>query len=221
MPYTYLIGWSEYDRWYYGVRYAQGSTPSDLWTSYFTSSQHVKDFREKFGEPDVVKVRREFVDKKAAQDWEMKVLGRLRVLNDDRWLNKNIGGTNFGNNWLGRKHTPETIHKMRTVDNSSHLTSEQASLQMLERVQNGTHPGINAAKNGTHHWQTEEHRDRVATRNTAQFSGSVTVTDKYGNNTRISKVEFVTQQIGPRETWNFVGVASKEGKERRQHAHTN
>lgn len=44
--YTYLIGWSEYDIWYYGVRYAKGCNPADLWVKYFTSSKFVREFRE-------------------------------------------------------------------------------------------------------------------------------------------------------------------------------
>ena len=88
-PYTYLIGWSNHNKWYYGVRYAQNCNPQDLWKTYFTSSKHVKKFREEYGEPDVVQVRKIFNTKKSAILWEEKVLQKLNVRNNDNWLNKN------------------------------------------------------------------------------------------------------------------------------------
>ena len=57
-PYTYLIGWKSLDKWYYGVRYGKGVHPSDLWVVYFTSSRHVKKFRDDHGEPDVIEIRK-------------------------------------------------------------------------------------------------------------------------------------------------------------------
>ena len=29
--YTYVIGWKDVDKYYYGVRFAEGCQPSDLW----------------------------------------------------------------------------------------------------------------------------------------------------------------------------------------------
>lgn len=89
MGYTYLIGWSHLDKWYYGVRFAKGCSLDDLWTKYFTSSNRVKKFRELHGEPDVVEVRKVFTDKKGAQEWEQRVLIRSNVVKSPRWLNAN------------------------------------------------------------------------------------------------------------------------------------
>ena len=41
-PYTYLIGWSNLGKWYYGVQYGKGVHPDNLWVTYFTSSSVVK-----------------------------------------------------------------------------------------------------------------------------------------------------------------------------------
>jgi hypothetical protein len=90
-PYTYLIGWSQLNTWYYGVRYAKACDPTDFWTSYFTSSKYVKNFRVKNGEPDILQIRKTFRDKESAQTWETKVLQRMRVIGDERFLNKAIG----------------------------------------------------------------------------------------------------------------------------------
>jgi len=53
-PYTYLIGWTAHNKFYYGARWSNDCDPSDLWQTYFTSSRHVKRFRDEHGEPDIV-----------------------------------------------------------------------------------------------------------------------------------------------------------------------
>lgn len=88
IPFTYLIGWKCHDTWYYGVRYARGCHPDDLWVKYFTSSPRVWNFREKHGEPDVIEVRQIFNDSLQAREWEHKVLRRLKFIDDPRWLNR-------------------------------------------------------------------------------------------------------------------------------------
>jgi|LakMenEpi03Aug12_release.lakeMendotaPanAssembly.Ray.scaffolds.fasta_scaffold738595_1 hypothetical protein len=87
-PYTYLVGWPEYNIWYYGVRYSQDCDPSDLWKPYKTSSAHVKKFVSENGDPTVIQVRKVFDNEIQARLWEHRVLKRLKVVGDARWLNK-------------------------------------------------------------------------------------------------------------------------------------
>jgi hypothetical protein len=86
-PYTYLIGWTVHNKWYYGVRYAKNCNPSDLWVKYFTSSKKVKEFRQINGEPDVIQIRKIFNDDKSAKRWEDKVLRRMKVHINDNFIN--------------------------------------------------------------------------------------------------------------------------------------
>lgn len=92
MAYTYLIGWSKHNKFYYGARWAKDCSPDDLWSTYFTSSKHVKVFREEHGEPDIIQVRKVFNDAEKCKLHECKALNRLDVLNNDKWLNRNING---------------------------------------------------------------------------------------------------------------------------------
>lgn len=92
MPYTYLIGWTDIDKYYYGVRFAPGCVPSDLFTTYFTSSKRVHKLHEQVGRPDVIEVRRTFVSSTKAINWERKVLQRLDIGDGHRWLNRNVSG---------------------------------------------------------------------------------------------------------------------------------
>lgn len=87
-PFTYLIGWSKLNRWYYGVKYSAGTQPKDLWTTYFTSSKYVKIARDEYGEPDVIQIRKVFDDQEKAREWESIVLKRMKVRIDERFLNK-------------------------------------------------------------------------------------------------------------------------------------
>lgn len=87
IPYTYLVGWTEYNKWYYGVRYAKNCHPSDLWKPYKTSSKYVKRFYNKHGDPDVIQIRKTFLSAKDAIDWEQKVLRRLDVEKNSKFLN--------------------------------------------------------------------------------------------------------------------------------------
>src|ERR1035437_1854940 len=91
-PYTYLIGWSSLDRWYYGCQYRRGVDPQHLWTTYFTSSSSVKQFRSENGDPDVIEVRRIFKTAQVTRRCEDRVLKRVGAVKSLRWLNKAISG---------------------------------------------------------------------------------------------------------------------------------
>lgn len=94
-PYTYLIGWSTHNIFYYGRRTAINCHPNEFWKTYFTSSNHVKEFRKLNGEPDIIEIRKTFNNIKLCRKWEEKVLSRLNVRNNSKWLNKTNGDLDF------------------------------------------------------------------------------------------------------------------------------
>lgn len=105
--YTYLIGWSHLDRWYYGARVANWLPPEqDLWHIYKTSSKHVGVMVENHGDPDVIEVRRTFTNKKHAFRWEARVLKKLRAKQSPRWINKS-NGNGSGENTLSTQQQHE------------------------------------------------------------------------------------------------------------------
>ena len=121
MAYTYLIGWSKLNKFYYGVRFAKNSIPEDLWITYKTSSKHVQAFVAEHGNPDIIQVRKTFHNIDKARLWEHKVLRRLGVIKDERFLNKTdnksidstcqLKGEKHPN--FGKHHSPETIVRMK------------------------------------------------------------------------------------------------------------
>lgn len=88
IPYTYLIGWTALNKFYYGVRYAKKCIPDELWKTYFSSSKVVKNMRTLHGEPNIIQVRKKFTSVTEARHWEHRVLKKLKVTKSDSWLNQ-------------------------------------------------------------------------------------------------------------------------------------
>lgn len=94
--FTYLIGWRSLDRWYYGYKTLGKLTAEDvLWKTYFTSSQLVQSYREKHGEPDVVRVHRVFGDVSDARKHEQRFLTKVGARESVRWINQTNGNANW------------------------------------------------------------------------------------------------------------------------------
>lgn len=144
LAYTYLIGWSNFDKYYYGVRFAKGCNPSELMNTYFTSSKYVKRFIKENGIPDIIQIRRTFDNVNNARKWETKVLVKLDVMNDDRFLNRTnnisidpesarIGGS--------KKKSDSFKYKLSKANKGKKLTEEQKSKiskSRKEGILNGT-----------------------------------------------------------------------------------
>jgi len=117
-PYCYLIGWSSLNKYYYGVQYGTKANPDNLWKRYFTSSKYVKQFREEFGEPDIIQIRKTFTTKEQAIQWEFKIIQRMNIVRSEQWLNRSLAGQKFYNDGfscIGHKHTEESKQKMSTT----------------------------------------------------------------------------------------------------------
>jgi hypothetical protein len=92
IPYTYLIGWSKEDKFYYGRRTAKNCHPNDFWVKYFTSSDEVSNFRIEKGEPDIIQIRKTFPNNpNACKLWECKFLEKVNAQENTKFLNKRNG----------------------------------------------------------------------------------------------------------------------------------
>lgn len=107
-PFTYLIKHIPTGKVYYGLRYAKECHPSDLWTTYFTSSYDVEELIKKDGKDAFLcEVRKTFTDTKKAIEWEKKVLRRMKVIKRADFINRNIPGSSMFS------HSEKTKEKMR------------------------------------------------------------------------------------------------------------
>ena len=119
--YTYLIGSSNHNKWYYGVRYAKDANPDELWKCYFTSSKVVKFFTEFNGDPDIIEIRKTFDSPVKARAWESKVLNKMSVSSDDRFLNITTNAAPMSPSELPKE--VEALRRMKI--SSSHKMSNQ------------------------------------------------------------------------------------------------
>jgi len=143
-PYTYLIGWTQYNLFYYGVRHANNCNPKELWVKYFTSSNIVKDYRKKLGEPDIIQIRKTFNNEQSALDWEREVLRRLNVLENKKWLNANIAGS-------------VSFHTLPKTENHKKNISKALKGRVNSWAIGNTHATILKGRE-----KTEEHKQKIA-----------------------------------------------------------
>ena len=126
-PYTYLIGWSKHQKFYYGVRFARNCAPEDLWTTYFTSSKTVQQFRKECGDPDIIQIRKTFRNVDDARLWEERLLKRIDAARRSDFLNKANGKAippelashkGSAHPGYGKKRSESTLAKLRGVKKS-------------------------------------------------------------------------------------------------------
>lgn len=132
IPFTYLVTSKSTGQMYYGVKYAMGCHPDDLWTIYFTSSEYVKELIEQYGVEDfIVEVDKTFPgDPEAACEHERLELIRRDVLNEDLYLNANIGADKWCR--AGVEVTEETRKKRRATMLKRGPVSDVTKAQMKE-----------------------------------------------------------------------------------------
>lgn len=149
IPFTYIIGWSQHKKFYYGARWAKKCQPKDLWTTYFTSSKHVKRFREEFGEPDIIRIHRMFSDKTSCILFEQKYLKTINAKDNILFLNK-CNGSKSSYAWdiESREQIKQTClerygHVMYLI---SPVGMEHARLTKVVRYNNKNYNNIEKSK---------------------------------------------------------------------------
>ena len=132
---------------YYGVRYASGCNPSDLWTTYFSSSKIVHQLIKEHGANSfVATVRKTFTTKDSAVEYETRFLKKINADSNDQWLNQSVGDKNFKGAQIitettrqkmrkartGKVHSKETKEKIKEARNARLPISEETRQKMRE-----------------------------------------------------------------------------------------
>jgi len=96
-PFTYILYHKHTQLWYYGVRYAEGCHPNDLFTIYFSSSKYVKALIKEYGVNSFKYcVDRIFRNKLDAIRFEKIMLKSHFDTNRNIFLNRSLGNNSFG-----------------------------------------------------------------------------------------------------------------------------
>lgn len=134
-PFTYCITFIITGQRYYGVRYAKGCHPDQLWSTYFTSSTKIKSLIEKHGKDSFTfRVRKTFNNKQDAQSWESKVLIKLNAANNPNWLNRSNGSSTF-------YADIETYHKIKSTKKRNDTEANNPNIIQKAKntkIRNGT-----------------------------------------------------------------------------------
>jgi hypothetical protein len=110
-PFTYYLYHKPTGLKYYGVRHTKTANPSELWTTYFSSSTKVKELISQFGtESFEFQIRKVFGTSKEALLWEHKFLTKINAANNKQWINRHNGGSKFR---APVSHTEKTKNKIK------------------------------------------------------------------------------------------------------------
>lgn len=147
IPYTYLIGWSKHQKYYYGVRYSKDCSPEDLWNGYYTSSKYVKDFREENGEPDIIEVRKIFETRDEARTWEHNVLKKMNVSKKKEWLNQSDNSSVVLTSEMLKKRWKDGVYANRKQPDD---INERTGRALREKWKKEKHHSIGSTLTETH-----------------------------------------------------------------------
>lgn len=113
-PYTYIIECKPISKKYYGVRYAKGCKPDDLWKTYFTSSKIVRNLIETYGKESFeIQIDKEFETVEEAIDYEHQFIITNNLSSNPNWLN---------------------VHRRKAIDFNDPVISEKLSIARKGRV---------------------------------------------------------------------------------------
>ena len=142
-PYCYLIGWINQNKYYYGTRYAEyskclyesGCHPDDLWVTYYTSSEYVAEMRKKYGEPNIIKIRKTFINKESALAWENKVIIRIGAVQSKKWLNKRSSSAILMDDIVKDKIRKGNIGKIQTKESRAKISKTRLERKIKHTVE--------------------------------------------------------------------------------------
>ncbi len=134
IPFSYHLFHVPTGKHYYGIRYARGCAPSDLWTVYFSTSILVKQLIDEYGADSFkVEIRKTFTTPESALIWEHKVLRRLNVAGRDDWLNRHNGGNKFRSPSHHSDATKDILRKKITGIKRSEITKNKHKVNSVKR----------------------------------------------------------------------------------------
>lgn len=135
IPFTYYLYHKPTGKKYYGVRYRKGCHPSQLWTTYFSSSKFVKQLIDQYGKESFqFQIRKTFILVSKARLWEEIVIRRLRAHEKEEWLNQVIPNQK----WINRKHSLETKQKISKKMKGRIVSKETRNKQRIAALNRPT-----------------------------------------------------------------------------------
>lgn len=175
-PFVYVVMWTRLNQAYIGVRYARGCDPSDLWNTYFTSSEYVAKFREQNGEPDHIEVLETFLTAREAIEAEKEIISTFELHRSPVFLNMNSAGTfvmtdeirqKISSSKMGLKHSEASRLKMSETRKGRVMSEETRAKISASRkgwkVNEETKAKLSKSLKGRQF--SEDHREKISKAN--------------------------------------------------------
>jgi hypothetical protein len=133
-PFAYVITQVSSNIRYYGIKFAQGCQPTDLGTTYFSSSRIVKKLIKEEGIQNFrFEIRKIFKTRDEAIRWEKRFLTRINAAQSPHWFNKHNGTLNFYRA-LGYKCSESTKQNMRKPKSKEHRAKLKEHLDKNRKI---------------------------------------------------------------------------------------
>lgn len=109
IPYVYIIKHIPTGLIYYGSKFSKSANPELFFKNYFTSSKIVHSLLESDGiDAFIFEIRRTFNTKEKCIEWERKVLRRMKVSSNEKFINLDENQTHFDNTGTTNISNPVT-----------------------------------------------------------------------------------------------------------------
>lgn len=149
-------------------------------------NEEFKNYKKERVKQKVLKGEHHFQDKEAAKERTKKMI--------------EAGSHNLLGPEINRKRLENGTHNF--------LDKEAAREEQKRRIENGSHPFLNSET------QSKITQKRLK-ENRHNFQNKIYAIDREGNTVHICKQEYHSNKIGPKETWLYVNVNSKEARNRK------
>ena len=192
-PFTYFLQWTTINKCYYGVRYAQGCNPTDLMTTYFSSSKKVKELITNIGLPDVYFVDEVFDNKQDAVKYEHNYLKEINAAKCKSFLNRTNGWKEFYFEHAPNKGVPVSEEQKLKISKTLKLKyksgelispnigrkhSEMTKLKIRETIHNSYLNGYQNHFKGKQH--TTDTKKSMSVSQKQRFSTDITKHPRHG-----------------------------------------
>lgn len=214
-----------------GLKYLGKTTAKDPY-SYKGSGKYWKKHIKKYGYDVITEILLKTDDENKIKEVGIYYSQKWNIVKSDEWANL----TEETNNGIGSLQSKNLQNKRIKEGTHNWLNGEKTRERNLQKVKDGTHPFLGGKytkefnnrtlQDGTHPFlnknKMKNNRKRVSETQIKRvlegkhnFKGKLSVIDKKGIISIIDKEEYLKNQIGLSENWEYVSTSSKEARKRK------
>jgi hypothetical protein len=184
-PFSYVITQISSGIRYYGIKFARGCQPSDLGSTYFSSSRIVNKLIKEEGLQNFkFEIRKIFVSREQAIEWEKKFLTKIDAARSPMWFNRHNGTLSFYRE-IGYKCKESTKMNMRKPKSEEHRKKLKAHLDEKRKIpewneERKEKQSLNMKGEKNHNYGNQNHPGANALKRSSSERKNKTLEEIYG-----------------------------------------